>query len=164
MKMSAEAVYKKQNNAIHKGMVRIGCPYSLYKKEVWLERFEAIAGKPVTGLSGLTLWQRSELIEDLRESGADIGRVFVSAEIAGWKKGDPDQVPARPMNVPGNKIRMVAKINAMLASMGLAWAYADGITGQMFDGCEYTEWLRPGQLHKVVQAMIFHQNRMKGRL
>jgi len=54
--------------------------------------------------------------------------------------------------------RLIAKIGAQLADMGLRWSYADGIAKKMF-GVDVVEFCKPHQLHKIVAALTYHQQR-----
>lgn len=53
---------------------------------------------------------------------------------------------------------LLSKIGAIIADLGLPWAYADGMANRMF-GVDRVRWLRPDQLHKVTAALIYHQKR-----
>lgn len=58
--------------------------------------------------------------------------------------------------------RMLSKIGAILADLGLPWSYADGTADRMF-GVEKVRWCQPEQLHKVVAALSYHQKRVQTR-
>lgn len=53
---------------------------------------------------------------------------------------------------------MLSKIEAILADNKLPWSYAEGMAIQMFQR-KKVEWLTTTQLHKLLQALIIHQNR-----
>ncbi len=55
---------------------------------------------------------------------------------------------------------MLSKIEAILAELKLSWGYADGISKQMF-GIGRVRFCNTDQTHKVLQALIIHQNRCK---
>jgi len=61
----------------------------------------------------------------------------------------------------------IAAIETALEALGRPWAYAEGISRQMFKVGKL-EWLKPWQLHKVQIALIYEANpeareRRKGR-
>jgi phage gp16-like protein len=57
-----------------------------------------------------------------------------------------------------DRIPILSKIGAILADLGLSWAYADGISKQMF-GVDRVRWLKPDQLQKVMLALIYFKSR-----
>lgn len=54
----------------------------------------------------------------------------------------------------------IAKIGYLLTDMQLSWAYADGMARKMF-GVDFVRWLKPGQLQKIMVALIYHKKRKK---
>lgn len=60
---------------------------------------------------------------------------------------------------PGeDRLALVRKIRALLASMNLPDQYGDGMSKKMF-GVERYEWCNPDQLHRLVAALTYHQRR-----
>jgi phage gp16-like protein len=67
---------------------------------------------------------------------------------------------------PQSKQRLMAKIAAIRAELGLTEAYIDGMVHRMFKGADNLpiashRWLNAGQLHKLVAALTYHQRRQK---
>jgi len=62
--------------------------------------------------------------------------------------------------VPPDRKPMLSKIEAILADMGLSWGYADGMSKRMF-GVDRVRWLYPYQMHKLLAALCYYQNRKK---
>jgi phage gp16-like protein len=55
--------------------------------------------------------------------------------------------------------RMITKVEALLADMGLAWAYADSIADKMF-GIKKCAWVRqPSQLKAIIAALHVEQEK-----
>ncbi len=66
---------------------------------------------------------------------------------------------------PMEKERSLAKIEAILADLGLPWSYADSIVQQMFAESGTIKPLRmcdASETYKVMQALIYHQKRREG--
>ena len=61
----ASLIYARQNKLLHKAFARAGFPYN-QDKVVWLKLMTDIAGRPVKGLSELTLSERHRLILHFR--------------------------------------------------------------------------------------------------
>jgi phage gp16-like protein len=71
----------------------------------------------------------------------------------------PDPTGQRP--VPReSKAALLGKIGKQLTSLGLPWTYADRMASQMFK-VALVKWLRPHQLHKLVAALTYHQQRQR---
>lgn len=68
------------------------------------------------------------------------------------------------MHVPATWERapQLSKIGAILADLGLPWAYADGIARQMFK-VNLVRWLYPDQLQAVMVALIKKQEKARWR-
>ena len=63
-----------------------------------------------------------------------------------------------------SKKRLMAKVQAIKADMGLSERYIDGMVKRMFtnsDGEPISSfrWLKAGQLHRLVAALTYHQQR-----
>lgn len=76
-------------------------------------------------------------------------------ERLGWKAPKRHRDP-RPVRL--GRDALISKIEAQLADTRLAWAYADGIARQMFQ-VESVRWCKPGQLHKIVAALAYEQEK-----
>ena len=67
--------------------------------------------------------------------------------------------PAKGTAVKGQDLQL-RKVAALLADMGLADAYADGIARQMW-GVDKVGWCRADQLKGVIAALVRHQKRLE---
>jgi len=160
MNKKATIIYNQQNKIIHCALRDLDMPYKDYKDELF-ELYTGIIGRKATGLSDLTLGERDLLIRHYKKKGLKLFKPFISRHLKDWCKGDPEMVSEssdRPLSVPTAKKRLVGKIGAILADMKLSWKYADGISNNMF-GIRIVEWCNPGQLHKIVAAMVINQRR-----
>lgn len=63
-------------------------------------------------------------------------------------------------SVAQQKQKLIAKIGALLTSMQLSWAYADGIAKQMYKR-EKLQWCRPDELRGIVAALVKKQSKGK---
>ena len=57
-----------------------------------------------------------------------------------------------------SKDRLLGKIDAIMADMGLKKGYVDAIARNMF-GVDAYRWCNAHQLHKIVAALSYHQKR-----
>ncbi len=64
--------------------------------------------------------------------------------------------------VPEERERMLSKMEAILAELGLGWAYADGMARRMFR-VERVRFCGAEQVHRLVQALTVHQRRTASR-
>lgn len=85
----ASDIYKKQNVLLHKAFAAAGMPYG-ENKDTWLNLMKEIAGRAVTGLSALTLWERHQLIRYFQRRGIKLFTPAVPENMHNWKKGDAD--------------------------------------------------------------------------
>ena len=66
---------------------------------------------------------------------------------------------ATPRKGPtSSKQRLMGKVDAILADLGLKRGYADAIARNMF-GIDMMSWCDAHQLHKIVAALSYHQKR-----
>lgn len=63
---------------------------------------------------------------------------------------------------PEDRAPMIQKIEAILTDLKEPWGYADAIAKQMF-GVDLLRWCDSSQTYKVLQALIYHQQRQTGR-
>lgn len=75
----------------------------------------------------------------------------------GWQPKPPTRAGKQP-TVTRNKEALMGKIEALLADAKLPWAYADGMARKMFK-VDKVQWCGPEQLHKIVAALTYHQQR-----
>lgn len=160
MNKKATVIYNQQNKIIHCALRDLDMPYKDHKEELF-SLYTGIIGRKATGLSDLTLGERDLIIRHYQKKGLKLFKPFINRDLKDWQKGDPEMVSEssdRPLSVPATKKRLVGKIGAILADMKLPWKYADGISNNMF-GIRFVEWCNPGQLHKIVAAMVINQRR-----
>lgn len=106
------------------------------------------------------LWMlaRVRSAKDLDASGrAEILRHFRKL---GWREKRRRRQPQVNNDHTGHHGRdeLLAKIEAQLADMGLAWGYADGIARRIA-GVESVRWANPEQLRKIVAALSYEQKK-----
>lgn len=63
----------------------------------------------------------------------------------------------------GDKVKLVAKIRAMLTSAQRPDEYADGMSRKMF-GVERFEWCDPDQLRRIVAALVYDAKRHREKM
>ncbi len=74
------------------------------------------------------------------------------------KRNPSDKTPRQgPVS---SKDRLLGKVDAILADLGLKRGYADAIARNMF-GIDMMSWCDAHQLHKIVAALSYHQQRKK---
>lgn len=73
----------------------------------------------------------------------------------GFKSKKRVRKPTGPVNSKG---RLLGKIDAILAELGLKRGYVDAIARNMF-GVDVVSWCDAHQLHKIVAALTYHQKR-----
>lgn len=72
-------------------------------------------------------------------------------------------LPNAPQNVREEISAMIGKTAALLAEADRGWNYVHGMAKRMF-GAARVEWLHADQLHKLVAALRFDQQRRRKRL
>jgi hypothetical protein len=163
MGKSTKDIYNQQNRSLHKAFSLVGLPYNQNKKH-WLGRVRSEVERDVSGLSELTLAERSDLIASFKKDFPDLYNPFVPFQFRSWKSSDSnkeDVAADRPIKVPKEKQPLVGKIKALLTDQKKTWAYADGISKRMFK-IDIVEHCKIDQLYKVVQALSVYQKR-KGK-
>ena len=68
----------------------------------------------------------------------------------------------RPAVQNSDKEPLMTKIEAILAELGLEWAYAHAMAKRMF-GADLVQWLDAGSLHKLAAALVYHQRRQRAK-
>lgn len=68
--------------------------------------------------------------------------------------------PKTAFQNPKSKDRLLGKIDAIMADMGLQKGYVDAIARNMF-GVDVYAWCNAHQLHKIVAALMYHQKRKR---
>lgn len=143
----ASDIYKKQNVLIHKAFTAQGYPYH-HDKVVWLKLMSDLAGRPVGGLSELTLSERHRLIAHFQRKGMKIFAPSVPENVRGWKKCDEDiEYEFREEDNP--QLRMVY---AMWAEMGYKRKSLYGLCFKLFKK-DHPRWLDDQQLSHLVNVV-----------
>jgi len=75
----------------------------------------------------------------------------------GFKSRKQGKKSTGPSN---SKDRLLGKIDAILADLGLKRGYVDAIARNMF-GIDVASWCDAHQLHKIVAALTYHQKRKR---
>jgi phage gp16-like protein len=87
------------------------------------------------------------------------GQIMDPLRAAGFKQVHRSAKRSGMHRAPSeDKKPMLSKIEAILADIGLSWAYADGIAARMF-GIERVRWCNGEQVYKILQALIYYQKR-----
>ncbi len=68
--------------------------------------------------------------------------------------------PNAPQQVRADTRAMLTKVQAILKATGKSWNYAHGTARRMFK-VQRVEWLRADQLHRVVAALNYQQERQR---
>ncbi len=87
---------------------------------------------------------------------AELERVLEDMKAKGFKPTQP-KVGKRP-RPPESREALMGKVEALLASAGCSWAYADGMARKMFN-VEKVDWLDKSQLYRVVAALTYDARR-----
>jgi len=97
------------------------------------------------------------------ESSKDLNNKTFAQVMSGFEDlGFQTTTKTRPVrnvdNLPETKQQVMSKIEAILLDMGLSWAYVDSIAIKRFS-VETVQWLEAGDLFKVLQMIVIHQQR-----
>jgi len=143
----ASDIYKSQNTLIHKAFALQGYPYQ-EDKVVWLKLMSDLAGRPVGGLSEMTLGERHTLITHFQKQGLKLLAPAVPKKVRNWKKGDPDiEYEFREDGDP--QVRMVY---AMWAEMGYKQKTLRGLCIKLFH-VDDPRWLKDNELTRLVNVV-----------
>jgi phage gp16-like protein len=137
--------------AIHVAKAQLGLDDDTYRQ--LLERVSAARGKACRSAADLTADQAFHVLDELRRLGA------VRPTTVGPKgRAKPAHYPGTPHNMnwlPGE----ITKIEALLADLGLTWAYADAIAARMFR-IERVAWCKKReQLVAIIAALHVEQEK-----
>lgn len=133
-RIDPEEQRKRELAQIHIAKTQLGLDDGTYRDMLW-----NIA--KVRSSRDLTTTGRLRILQHLREKG--------------WKKklSARAQRGKSPTTAP-SKEALIAKIAALLTEMQLPWAYANGISQQMFK-IERVDWCSASQLHKIVAVLTY---------
>lgn len=122
--------------AIHVGKKRLGLDDTTYRDMLWtVARVRSAADLDAHG--------RRAVLEHMRARGYHAST----------------RPRVRPVE---SREPMIAKVRAMLAEASRPDSYADAMAKRMF-GVEQFIWLRDGDLHKLVAALVYDQKRRRKR-
>lgn len=68
----------------------------------------------------------------------------------------------KPTKIAPDKVALVGKVEALLATAERPWAYAHGLAKRMF-GAVRLEWCKPDQLHRLIAALEIDAKRRAKR-
>ena len=169
--ISAEHLYQRQNQTLHRAFALLGMPYQ-EEKQGWIGVFRKLLGREnIDGLTDLTLGERRNVIAYLSRQGARVKNPFLPGDLVDWSRGDPDRTveirhkqtsyPGRPANMhdPG-KGPLLKKIEALLAEANRPWKYANRMAERMtMNKVKRVQWCSPRELHKIVAALMIDAKR-----
>jgi Bacteriophage Mu, GemA protein len=117
------------------------------------EKADLLAGVGVTSVTELTQAKFDLIMQRFVELGfkARNGKAR-SSKLKAENK--------RRLNVRADKKRMMAKLGAILADLGLPWAYVDKIAKSRYQ-VEVVGWCDAHHLYEIVQMMAVHQARQQ---
>lgn len=140
--MPARSYRHRQLGAIHILQQQLGLDDATYRAVL-----ERVTGKRSSARCDAS--ERRAVLDELRRLAGDTGaRVRNAVPV-------PEGTPPA---VREDCKAMLAKVGAMLAEAGRPWAYAHGTARKMFH-VQRVEWLTPEQLHRLVSALVYDQQR-----
>ncbi len=89
-------------------------------------------------------------------------QVMVRFEAMGFQTTSKTRKKRKVNNLPKDKRAMMKKLEAIILSMDLTWAYVDAIARKRF-GKDSAQWLEGEELFKLVQMMSVYQKRSAKR-
>lgn len=93
--------------------------------------------------------------KDLSVAGAN--KVIAHLTRIGWKPKAAKKVGRKPVPAK-DKVRLMSKIEALLAEAGRSWDYAHAMAAHMFK-IEKVDWLEYEQLASLMKALIIDAKR-----
>ena len=93
--------------------------------------------------------------KDLGVAGAN--KVIANCKRLGWKPKAAKKVGRKPVPAK-DKVRLMSKIEALLAEAGRPWDYAHTMAANMFK-VEKVDWLEYEQLASLMKALIIDAKR-----
>jgi len=91
-------------------------------------------------------------------TGKTFKSVMARFESLGFRTTTKPRKVRKIGNLPRDKKRLMAKLEAIILDMDLSWGYVDAIAGSRFKVAA-VQWLKPADLYKLVQMMVIHQKR-----
>lgn len=139
---------KREITLIHVARSQLGLDEETYRALIaWVS---AQHGQQRTSSADLDDRQRAAVLDEFKRRG------FVDKR-PGHGRG---RYPGKPLNAGSSAMpEMITKVEALLADMGLAWAYADAIVRRMFH-IDRVAWCRdPEQLRALIAALYNEQEK-----
>lgn len=87
-----------------------------------------------------------------------IGAVLAEFERLGWKPAPAKNAGRKAPNAAAARKALTGKIEALLTEAKRPWSYADAMALHMFK-VERVEWCNPGQLQRLVAALVYDAKR-----
>ena len=87
-------------------------------------------------------------------------KVMTRFEMLGFRTVSKTRKTRKVSNLPKDKRAMMKKLEAIILSMGLNWAYVDAIAKKRFN-VDAAQWLEGEELFKLVQMMSVYQKRKR---
>lgn len=128
---------KDELKIIHVAKRQLGLDDATYRDVLW------VVGK-VRSAADMDGYGRQRLIDHFKARG------FTTTP--GKKRKRAPGAPRR------DRVKLMSKVEALLADMKLEWAYADGIAKRMFK-IDSVRFCNGEQLHKIVAALVYQQRR-----
>ena len=86
--------------------------------------------------------------------------VMTRFEALGFRTTSKTRLKRKISNLPKDKQALMKKLEAIILSRNLTWAYVDAIAKKRF-GKDAAQWLEGEELFKLVQMMAVHQKRKR---
>ena len=96
--------------------------------------------------------------KDLNDKTFD--QVMTRFEALGFRTTSKTRKTRKVNNLPKDKQALMKKLEAIILSMDLTWAYVDAIARKRF-GKDVAQWLEGEELFKLVQIMAVYQRRKR---
>jgi len=148
-KRTASQIYRRQNRLLHGAFAALGMPYDA-NKYAWLPLFEDVTGRPVAGLSDLTLGERAAVINHFQSRGLVLRAPAVPPSLRDWRKGDPDE----DYGFTRDENPTIRMIYAMWTEMGYKPRTLRGLCYKLF-GVADPRWLDDAQLRRLVNTVRY---------
>lgn len=87
-------------------------------------------------------------------------KVMSRFEALGFRTTSKTRKIRKVNNLPKDKRSLMKKLEAIILSMNLSWAYVDSIAKKRF-GVDAAQWLEGEELFKLVQMMSVYQKRKR---
>ena len=147
-------INNKKKALIHVAKAKVGMSEVEYR--------DMLAGVGVTSSKDLNFAKFEMVMGHFKKLGfkrrTHASPTHASPKASGFAKATQDKTQGKgPVS---SKDRLLGKIDAIRADMGLQKGYVDAIARNMF-GVDVYAWCNAHQLHKIVAALSYHQKRKR---